>query len=402
MNVDAEVKLQEQLEEANRQLQDSEARFRKMIDESIQGVAIVDAEGEILYINRVFLDTLGFESMEDCMRVPPQERMPPESLELTRAHRAKRLSGEESPERYRHEIYRKDRSRVWVETLAHAIEWEGHPAVQVNIMDVDAEVRSRKKLEAANELMTMGVGYGSRIQQALLPRTEDIQAAFRAFEVSWEPRDVVSGDFYWFHRDGAKAWLMLGDCTGHGVPGAFMSLISLTVLDRIAYEGRVTDPAGMLEELGLLLRKSLGLDRPDAETDDGLDASFCCFDSEAGAVTYSGKILPLYRLRGGGLEVIKGERGSVGYHTPDHEKPFTNHTLDLQAGDRFVLISDGFVDQVCETTGRMYGPKRFRKKLAEHASLPVPELMRALLDDHAAEQGTHTRRDDLTLMALEV
>ncbi|MEE2717199.1 MAG: SpoIIE family protein phosphatase, partial [SAR324 cluster bacterium] len=257
-------------------------------------------------------------------------------------------------------------------------------------------------LEAANELMTMGVGYGSRIQQALLPRTEDIQVAFRAFEVSWEPRDVVSGDFYWFHREGAKAWLMLGDCTGHGVPGAFMSLISLTVLDRIAYEGRVTDPAGMLQELGLLLRKSLGLDRPDAETDDGLDAAFCCFDTEANTVTYSGKILPLYRLRGGELEVIKGERGSVGYHTPGNEKPFANHTLELRKGDRFVLISDGFVDQVCETTGRMYGPKRFRKQLAEHADLAVPELMRALLDDHAAEQGAQGRRDDLTLMALEV
>jgi len=92
----------------------------------------------------------------------------------------------------------------------------------------------------------------------------------------------------------------------------------------------------------------------------------------------------------------------VGYHTPGNEKPFANHTLELRKGDRFVLISDGFVDQVCETTGRMYGPKRFRKQLAEHADLAVPELMRALLDDHAAEQGTHTRRDDLTLMALEV
>jgi serine phosphatase RsbU (regulator of sigma subunit) len=146
---------------------------------------------------------------------------------------------------------------------------------------------------------------------------------------------VVGGDFYWFHQKAEKTYLLLGDCTGHGVSGAFMSLISTSLLDRIANEGKITDPAGMLSELGRLIQQALGQDRPGSPSDDGLDAAVCSFDAQTNTLTFSGVVLSLYQLKGGAVEEIWGDKQSVGYKASAGEQPFTNHTLTFEAGTRF-------------------------------------------------------------------
>jgi serine phosphatase RsbU (regulator of sigma subunit) len=234
-----------------------------------------------------------------------------------------------------------------------------------------------KEKERINELKTEiekkhteivdSVNYAKRIQEAILPERKEIDNYLSSSFILFQPRDIVSGDFYWFSYKDGKGIIAAIDCTGHGVPGAFMSMIGNTLLNQIVNERGVTDPAEILDNLNAEVNRSLKQNQEDSESRDGMDGAICCFEfSEQNGVKkitqvhYSGANRPLYFIRNNELEETKANKFPVGGLDLDIPKKFTTHTFPLQENDSLYIFTDGYADQF-----GMNGKKLMTKKFKE-------------------------------------
>jgi len=260
---------------------------------------------------------------------------------------------------------------------------------------------AHRDLDRANRLLVESIQYARRIQTALLPDKNALGDAVKEVHVCWEPLHVVGGDYFWLERIGGKSFLMIVDCTGHGVPGAFMTLVTASALDRILHERHMLQPSEVLTELDAMVRARLRQDHPEADSDDGLDAAICVWDHEAMTVTYAGANLPLlYAGRDGVPHDIRGTRASLGYATLPPTKPFEDHVIAVEAGMTFYMITDGIPDHMGGAPRRLLGRKRLKDMLAKVQGQPIEAQLTALQDDLDAWRGDEPRRDDMTLIGF--
>lgn len=263
----------------------------------------------------------------------------------------------------------------------------------------------REAAEAVNKKILSSIEYARRIQQAILPRPELREALFGPHFVLYRPRDVVSGDFYWGHRVGEARFAAVVDCTGHGVPGAFMSLIAHALLQRIVAEEGVHEPAAILSRLHLRVREALRQDQPGNENQDGMDLALVRVDPDR--VLFAGARRPLWwsapaSASGQPAEFgeIKGTRASLGGGRHEkHALEFAQHSLPRVPGLRLFLASDGFADQP-DHLRRPFDTTRLRALLRDTAALPPPVQLASL--EHALDEyrGGAEQRDDITVVGL--
>lgn len=256
-----------------------------------------------------------------------------------------------------------------------------------------------QRLHDANQQILASIHYASRIQSALLPDPSQHQLAELA--VWWQPRDVVGGDYYWWQQQGRRGLILLADCTGHGVPGALMTMLVATTLDRLWQDAPHSGPAALLTQLDQRVRTRLGQDRNDGDSDDGLDAALCCYDLDAGTLTFAGAGIGLLVWADGHLQDIRPHRASLGYRrTPT--TPLIDHGLPLQAGTRYYLISDGISSQLGGDPRQMYGKPRLHRTLLAAADATLAEQLTALSRDLDNYRGDEAIRDDMTALAFRV
>ncbi len=261
------------------------------------------------------------------------------------------------------------------------------------------------ELNKVNRRINESIRYASRIQSSLLPDAAALPELFRDIAVGWQPRDVVGGDFYWIGRFAGRCLVAVMDCTGHGVPGAFMTAIAASVLDRILHEHCHDDPAQILQLLNRLIKASLRQDGRDQApetvgSDDGLDAAVCLVDEAARSLTFAGANIPLLYARGGVLHEIKGDRHSLGYRSSQADFNFSNHVIMLEEGMAFYLATDGVTDQVGGDHRRLFGRRRLRHALEGGLDLPMERQMERLFAILADYRGGESRRDDLTFIGF--
>ncbi|MGE5505694.1 MAG: PP2C family protein-serine/threonine phosphatase, partial [Actinomycetota bacterium] len=202
--------------------------------------------------------------------------------------------------------------------------------LEQRVDDRTAELaRGNARLEQANRFISDGIRYASRIQTALLPEEGALAGVVDDMAVGWLPLQVVGGDYYWAGTFGNKGLVAVMDCTGHGVPGAFMTAVVASVLARVLQHHDHDDPAAVLGELNRLVKAALRQDRPDAPADDGLDAAICVIDHPAGQVTFAGGNFPLIVHTDGAFRTIKGDRCSLGYCSSPVDQVFTTHRLPM-------------------------------------------------------------------------
>ena len=257
------------------------------------------------------------------------------------------------------------------------------------------------ELKNANTQILDSIQYGSRIQKGILPNKKQILKGLGHFAEIWQPRDVVGGDFYWFQQIGSKSIILLADCTGHGVPGAFMSLISVSLLDRIFSEEVPPTPADLLNQLSILIRKSLGQEDENSISDDGLDAGVCYYEKNNQTLTFAGAKSSLFTQLNSDFEEIKGDRQSVGYRPLKKEKKFNNKTIKVSKGRKFILISDGITDQIGGQAQRPYGKKRLLRCLNNNKDLELEAIRKSVISDLLDYQGHSSRRDDITYISFQ-
>lgn len=216
-------------------------------------------------------------------------------------------------------------------------------------------IQSQKKIvEVKNQEITDSINYAKRIQEALLTNEHEFCGYFRNAFVLFKPKDIVSGDFYWVSSvpNTNKVIFALGDCTGHGVPGGFMSVLGMNLLNEIVNEKQVTDPAEVLEWLRLRIIAALKQGGNDSNSRDGMDVTVCSLDTLTGEFTYAMANRMLYVYSGGELTRYTGDRMPVGFYEKDAR--FSEHTLQLKKGDLVYLFTDGFTDQVGGPEGRKF------------------------------------------------
>jgi serine phosphatase RsbU (regulator of sigma subunit) len=260
--------------------------------------------------------------------------------------------------------------------------------------------RANAELEKANRFISDGIRYASRIQTALLPDTSALEGAVDEFTVGWRPFDIVGGDYYWTGTFGDKTVVAVMDCTGHGVPGAFMTAVVSSILARILHHHGHDDPAVILALLNFLVKSALRQDRADAPADDGLDAAICVFDHNRSVATFAGANLPLMVWSGDHMRIIRGDRRSLGYRDSPPDATFASHEVPILPGAIFYLYTDGLIDHMGGPNNRLFGRRRLQEALTGLACLPLEEQKEklfAILDHWRGEQPC---RDDMTFIAI--
>ncbi len=231
-------------------------------------------------------------------------------------------------------------------------------------------------IEKKNQDITSSITYAKRIQDAMLPSLEEIKSIFPHSFVFFKLKDIVSGDFYYFKRVNQKVIIGAIDCTGHGVPGAFMSLIGNDLLNEIVENKSVTEASHVLDKLNEGVIKALR--QTDTQVRDGMDAAICVYDLETKVLEYAGAKNPLVYIENGEVKVIKADRQSIGgslIKNQFNKKPFTTHALDLKQRPNisFYLFTDGFQDQFGGEDNKKFTTKRLREMLLEASKLPFSE-----------------------------
>jgi len=260
----------------------------------------------------------------------------------------------------------------------------------------------RMQAEEAFQVVSDSINYASGIQRSLLPPNEYLAEDLADFFILWEPRNVVGGDLYWYRRTPTGYLLILADCTGHGVPGAFMTMISTGALDRALRDQRDGDPARLLHVMNRSVKRSLGQDRAGGESDDGLELGICRVEADAGRITFAGARFSLFRVGAEGVEEIKGDKSGIGYRAVPLDQAFTNHEVPIVRDDVFYMTSDGLIDQIGGEKRRSFGKRRFGDLIASIADLPLADQKARIVAAFADYQGSENRRDDVSVIGFKV
>jgi PAS domain S-box-containing protein len=268
----------------------------------------------------------------------------------------------------------------------------------VGTFGISRDITERKRAEMA---IQDSILYAERIQKSMLSGPKNINLPGLQFFHLFRPRDIVSGDFFWMTQREDKVFVAAVDCTGHGVPGAFLSLIGHSLLDEIVLSKGITGPNDILATLHENIRKNLNQSNETTSIRDGMDVCLCVLDATGEKIHFSGAKRPLYYTNAAGeLFVCKGDRASIGGLQREKNRMFTVQTIDLQPGLTFYLTTDGYADQPA-MDGQKFGSIRLRALLQEIHALPLVEKQRKLeeaLNDHQAKQQ---QRDDITVIGME-
>jgi phosphoserine phosphatase RsbU/P len=259
-----------------------------------------------------------------------------------------------------------------------------------------------------NRQIMQSIDYASVIQRAMLRTSLDsLSAGLSDAALVWEPRDTVGGDFYHCEKFNDGLFMAIADCTGHGVPGAFMTLISSSWLTQALDRHGPHDPALLMAELNCQIKRSLSQTETRSasdHSDDGLDAIFLWFDASGCVLTFAGARIPLHVLRPGETEAhtLETDRVGLGYVATGMDHRWTNKTLALEPGMLLCASTDGFTDQIGGPKQISFGKRRLRGSIAANRALNMSKFAQAVMAEHGAYQAKHRRRDDLTFFCLRV
>ncbi|TAE15000.1 MAG: serine/threonine protein kinase, partial [Bacteroidetes bacterium] len=229
----------------------------------------------------------------------------------------------------------------------------------------------KNEIQRINDDITASIAYAKRIQEAMLPTQTQLQHFLPEHFILFQPRDVVSGDFYWFQEKEGLLFLSAIDCTGHGVPGAFMSMMGDALLNQIVLDKALKHPDLILNEMHREIRKTLR--QEDNENKDGMDLAIVVLDIAQKRLEFAGAHCPLVLIQDQKLHYVKGDRLSVGGFQPELERVFTRQTFSLDSPTVFYIFSDGYQDQFGGKDRRKFSIARFREMLLEIHNLPAKQ-----------------------------
>lgn len=260
---------------------------------------------------------------------------------------------------------------------------------------------ANKLIDLKNQKITASLGYARRIQNALLPTKDMISKYFPNHFVLYRPKDIVSGDFYWVDEIYSKIYFAVADCTGHGVPGAFMSFVGINLLNQAINQEKISKPSGILEYLHKGIQNTLRKSENKA-VKDGMDIALCSFNPQNMILEYAGALMPLYIIRNNQVFEYKATYTQIGEVDKDYYEPINNQSIKVQSGDSVYLFSDGYMDQFGGEHGKKFLKSRFMNVLKEISTLPM-QVQKIRLDNILENwQGSLEQVDDILIMGIKI
>ncbi len=269
---------------------------------------------------------------------------------------------------------------------------------------------SRLRVMEKNREISDSINYAKRIQNAMLPAENIFQKNFKDYFIHYKPKDIVAGDFYWLEEADGKILVAAADCTGHGVPGALVSLVCYNALNRAVYEFKAADPGKILD-----LTRQFVVDhfsKTDEKVKDGMDISIISIDKSAGEIIWSGANNPLWYVQNGELKMIAPNKQPIG--VSENSRPFTSHKIQLEKNDCIYLFTDGYADQFGGTNlqeeehpnqaarGKKFKYKQLKKMLLETSNLPMQEQEKILGSTIENWKGNLEQVDDILIIGIRI
>ena len=284
--------------------------------------------------------------------------------------------------------------------VAHAIERSEQEKEIFRLKNVDLK-EAYDIIEEKNHDITASINYASRIQRAILPSFKEIQGLDENIFVLYLPKDIVSGDFYWFSTVGDKLIIIAADCTGHGVPGALMSMLGISFLEEIINTNKITDPGLILDNLSREVVRALRQKGSFTDTKDGMDISICVVDKNANKLQFAGAYNNLYLVRKGVLNEYTADKLPIGYNE-DPDKKFTTQLIDTQPEDLIYMYSDGYADQFGGANHKKFKYTTLKEKIIEIQNLPLREQRNRLERTFLEWKGKEDQTDDVMVIGYRL
>ncbi|MFN8254770.1 MAG: YfiR/HmsC family protein [Bacteroidales bacterium] len=370
-------------------------------------VIIANVDGEIEWVNEGFNRMLGVSFSEFSSEYGTN--MFKSSLNPRLREQLQAAIKEKKSIYYSAKTTTKDGRQIWIQTTMTPI--FGSNGELRKYIAIDADITKIKNAEEEisrqKQKITDSIIYACKIQEAVLPPDEYLLKLFPEYFIIFKPKDIVSGDFYWASQRGDKVMIAAADCTGHGVPGGFMSMLGMTFLNEIA--GRISDNelnAGiMLTHLRESVKKSLRQTGREGEAKDGMDVALCILDKKTLELHYSGANSPLLIVRDEGQELeminVKPDEMPIGIYY-NEKISFTNHKIQLKKGDTLYIFTDGFADQFGGKNGRKFMLKRFKNMLALNSEKSMADQKKGIEKVFETWKGQHRQIDDVLIIGLRV
>jgi serine phosphatase RsbU (regulator of sigma subunit) len=270
-------------------------------------------------------------------------------------------------------------------------------------------VRQKEEIETKNQELevlykhvTDSIKYAKRIQEAILPPDSLVKRVLPNSFVLYKPKDIVSGDFYWIDEKDDKTMFAAVDCTGHGVPGAFMSIVGYNILKHSVNNNNFTTPSLILDALNEGVSETLHHGHEESNAKDGMDLSFCTIDYKNMELQYAGAFNPLYIIRDGELMQTKADKFPIGLFLGEQKKKFTNHTFKLKEGDVIYIFSDGYADQFGGPNGKKFMANHFRDLLLGVHKHPIDKQKEILNKTIEEWRGPLDQVDDILVIGVKI
>lgn len=264
---------------------------------------------------------------------------------------------------------------------------------------LDLMEEQKMELEFREKNITDSLIYAQRIQEALLPSEVYFRKHFEDSFIFFKPKDIVSGDFYWIGEKGDKVFIVAADCTGHGVPGALMSMIGLEIIEKTINAENIEVPSKILAVLNKGLEKTFKSEKNIGTIiHDGMDIGLCVIDKKLKTITYAGAYFPLYLIRNNSLIEFKGNKIIIGMN--DEGLEYTDHEIELLEDDIFYIFSDGYVDQFGGSLNRKFMYRRFRYLLLTIHRFPVDDQKSILEENIRTWMGRNVQVDDILVIGF--
>lgn len=258
-----------------------------------------------------------------------------------------------------------------------------------------------RELNEKNMKIMDSIQYAKFIQKSILPPLEELDSVLPGHFIIWKPKDIVGGDFYFLKKLSHGYILAIGDCTGHGVPGALMTMTANSILNNIIEHVCSDDPAIILKEMNLYLKQTLYGRSDENSIDDGLDAGIIYISNEKKLV-YAGAKIPLYKRTKDGIECFKGDRKGIGYRNTSNDYEFTNFEIEVKGDEVFYITTDGYTDQNGGEKDLPFGKKRLKEIILKYSGEPLDEQLNLFQQELKLYMKDEEQRDDITVMAFKV
>ena len=257
---------------------------------------------------------------------------------------------------------------------------------------------SRVRVQEKNREISDSINYAKRIQYAMLPAENSFQKNLKDYFVLYKPKDIVAGDFYWMEEVEGKILVAAADCTGHGVPGALVSLVCYNALNKAVFENKLTDPGKILD----LTREFVieHFSKTDEKVKDGMDISFASFDRATGEIIWAGANNPLWYFQNGELKIIPSNKQPVGI--TEKPTPFISHKIQLVQGDCFYLFTDGYADQFGGKKGKKFKYKQMHSLISNNINITMSEQKSLLNEAIENWEGNLEQVDDILIIGIRI